>query len=51
VRQHVDAVTKLGREYQMDYCFIYTVRDRRIALIEEYLDTRRAAEILDLEPT
>jgi uncharacterized protein len=47
-RQHVDAVTKDGRPYQMDYCFIYTIRDGRIALIEEFLDTRLAADVLDL---
>ena len=49
VRQHVDAVSKIGRDYHMDYCFIYTVREGRITLIEEYLDTRLAAEILELE--
>jgi ketosteroid isomerase-like protein len=48
VRQHVDALTKDGRPYRMDYCFIYTVRDGRIALIEEFLDTRLAADVLDL---
>jgi ketosteroid isomerase-like protein len=48
VRQHVDALTKDGRPYDMDYCFIYTVRDRRITLIEEFLDTRLAADLLDL---
>jgi ketosteroid isomerase-like protein len=47
-RQHVDALTKDGRPYQMDYCFIYTIRNGRIALIEEYLDTRLAADVLDL---
>jgi uncharacterized protein len=48
-RQHVDALTKDGRPYHMDYCFIYTFRAGRIALIEEYLDTRLAAEVLELE--
>jgi ketosteroid isomerase-like protein len=48
VRQHVEARTKDGASYHMNYCFVYTCRGGQIALIEEYLDTRLAADLLDL---
>ncbi len=48
VRQHVSALTKDGRPYAMEYCFIYSFRDGKIERIDEFLDTQLAFTTLGL---
>ena len=38
VRQAISARTKAGKQYDNEYCWIYTCRDGQIARIEEYVD-------------
>ena len=44
-QQATSAVTHAGDDYTMEYCWIYTLRDGRIAHIREYLDTYVASKI------
>jgi uncharacterized protein (TIGR02246 family) len=46
VQQKMTATTKSGAEYSNEYGWFYTCRDGKIALLEEYADTLRAARIL-----
>jgi ketosteroid isomerase-like protein len=43
---HVQARTAAGLEYDNEYCGIFIVRDGRIAVVREYLDSRYAAQRL-----
>ena len=35
-----------GRDYSNEYIWVYVVRDGRIALIEEHVDTKRFSDIV-----
>jgi ketosteroid isomerase-like protein len=39
VRYHLVGVTAIDFPYDQNYCFLYTVKDRRITEIHEFLDT------------
>jgi uncharacterized protein (TIGR02246 family) len=45
VQQRLTATTLQGREYVNEYCWVYTCRDGKVALLEEYADTLHAARI------
>lgn len=45
VQQRLSATTLKGREYVNEYCWVYTCRDGKIALLEEYADTLLAARV------
>jgi len=45
VRQAISARTQAGKQYDNEYCWIYTCRDGQIARIEEYVDTWKAAKV------
>jgi ketosteroid isomerase-like protein len=47
VQQAISASTREGKQYDNEYCWVYTCRDGRIARIVEYADTRKAAGIFD----
>jgi ketosteroid isomerase-like protein len=47
VEQTIDAVTKEGSVYHMDYCWTYHVVDHKIAKMRIYLDTEHASAVLD----
>ena len=49
VQQHLSAKTLDGTQYENEYCWIYHCRDGRIAKIEEYVDTHKAAKIMGWE--
>ncbi|WP_338183564.1 nuclear transport factor 2 family protein [Jatrophihabitans sp.] len=40
------AITQAGRKYDMEYVWVYTCADGRIAHVREYLDTKLAAEVI-----
>jgi uncharacterized protein len=46
VQQAVSATTRDGKQYDNEYCWVFTCRDGKIAHIVEYGDTWKAAEIL-----
>jgi uncharacterized protein len=46
VQQKLTATTRSGAEYSNEYAWFYTCRDGKVALLEEYADTLRAARIL-----
>jgi hypothetical protein len=46
VQQRLTATTQKGKEYANEYCWVYTCRDGKIALLEEYADTLYASGIL-----
>ena len=48
VQQRLSATTLQGREYVNEYCWVYTCRDGKIALLEEYADTLHAARIFGM---
>ena len=41
-----DAVTHDGRPYKNQYCFVCTVKDDRVVLVNEYFCTKMADEVL-----
>jgi len=47
VQQSISAETRAGKQYDNEYCWVYTFRDGRIAHMMEYADTRKAASILE----
>jgi uncharacterized protein len=49
VQQRVSATTLQGREYVNEYCWVYTCRDGKIAVLEEYADTLYASKVLVIE--
>ena len=46
VQQSLSAKTLDGESYENEYCWVYTCRGGKIARIEEYVDTWKAARIL-----
>ncbi|MEA3214420.1 MAG: uncharacterized protein QOJ19_576 [Acidimicrobiia bacterium] len=46
VQQAISAQTRDGKQYDNEYCWVYTCRDGKIARIVEYADTRKAAGIM-----
>jgi uncharacterized protein len=48
VQQRLSATTLQGREYVNEYCWVYTCRDGKIALLEEYADTLHAARVFGM---
>ena len=49
VQQAVSAKTLGGDQFDNEYCWIYHCRDGKIARIEEYVDTLKAARIMKWE--
>ncbi|MHC4493334.1 MAG: nuclear transport factor 2 family protein, partial [Planctomycetota bacterium] len=47
VQQTLSARTLDGASYENEYCWVYVCRDGRISRIEEYVDTWKAARILN----
>ena len=45
VQQAISAETRDGKQYDNEYCWVYTCRDGKISRIVEYADTRKAAQI------
>jgi ketosteroid isomerase-like protein len=45
VQQSISAETRDGKQYDNEYCWVYTCRDGQIARIVEYADTHKAAQI------
>jgi ketosteroid isomerase-like protein len=45
VQQRLSATTVEGREYVNEYCWVYTCRDGKVALLEEYADTLHGARV------
>ena len=46
VRNSSTAKAANGRDYSNEYIWVYVVRDGRIALIEEHVDTKRFSDIV-----
>ena len=45
VLQAISAKTRDGKQYDNEYCWVYTCRDGQIATIVEYVDTWKAAKV------
>src|SRR5258706_33840 len=45
VQHSISAKTRAGEQYENEYCWVYHCRDGKIAKIEEYADTHKAARI------
>jgi ketosteroid isomerase-like protein len=45
VQQRLSATTLKGKEYVNEYCWVYTCRDGKVAVLEEYADTLHAARV------
>jgi uncharacterized protein len=45
VQQRLTAKTVKGLDYDNQYCWVYTVRDGKIQLLEEYADTLYASRV------
>jgi ketosteroid isomerase-like protein len=43
--------TKAGARYENDYCWVFRVRDDKIASITEYMDTELVTKALTAPPT
>jgi ketosteroid isomerase-like protein len=48
VQQRLTATTLKGREYVNEYCWVYTCRDGKIAVLAEYADTLHAARVFGM---
>jgi ketosteroid isomerase-like protein len=48
VQLRLTATTHGGIDYANEYCWVYTCRDDRVQLLEEYADTWHAARLLGL---
>ena len=46
VQQAISAETRTGKQYDNEYCWVYTCRDGKITKIVEYADTHKAAAIM-----
>jgi uncharacterized protein len=46
VQTGVHAMTKQDKVYEIEYAWIYTCHNGKIAHIREYLDTKRSADVL-----
>src|SRR5215831_5269331 len=49
VQHSISAKTRAGEQYDNEYCWVYHCRDGKIAKIEEYADTHKAARIMKWE--
>ncbi len=49
VQHSISAKTRAGEQYDNEYCWVYQCRDGKIAKIEEYADTLKAARIMKWE--
>lgn len=45
VQQAISAKTVDGKQYDNEYCWVYTCRDGQIARMVEYVDTKKAAGV------
>jgi uncharacterized protein len=48
VEERMRATLPSGRPYDVDYCFVFELRDGLIHRVREYLDTRRGLEMFGL---
>jgi len=48
VQQAISAQTRDDKQYENEYCWVYTCRDGQIARIVEYADTLKASRILPI---
>ena len=46
VEETMRATLSNGRQYENDYCFVFTVSGQRIAQVREYMDTQRGAQCI-----
>jgi len=51
VQQRLSATTLKGREYVNEYCWVYTCRDGKVAVLEEYADTLYASRVFANDET
>ena len=47
VQHSISAKTVGGAQYDNEYCWVYHCRDGKIARIEEYADTLKAAQVME----
>ena len=45
VQQHLTATTRNGNDYANEYCWVYTCRDGKVSVLEEYADTLHAGRV------
>jgi uncharacterized protein (TIGR02246 family) len=45
VQQRLTATARNGRDYANEYCWVYTCRDDRVQILEEYADTLHAGRV------
>jgi uncharacterized protein len=45
VQQRLTATARNGNDYANEYCWVYTCRDGKVQLLEEYADTLHAGRI------
>jgi uncharacterized protein (TIGR02246 family) len=45
VQQAISAQTRTGELYENEYCWVYTCRDGKVARLDEYADTFKAARL------
>ncbi len=45
VQQRLTATARNGNDYANEYCWIYTCRDGKVQLLEEYADTLHAGRV------
>ena len=48
VLQRLQAVTRRGKDYSNEYCWVYTCRDGKIARLDEYADTLYAGRVFGI---
>lgn len=48
VEERMRATLPSGTPYDVDYCFVFELRDGLIHRVREYLDTRRGLEMFGL---
>lgn len=46
--QRLSATTKRGVAYDNEYCWVYTCRDGKIARLDEYVDSYKAAKVFGM---
>jgi len=46
LEEHMSATLANGRNYENDYCFIFTLSGDRISFVREYMDTQRGAKCI-----
>jgi ketosteroid isomerase-like protein len=45
VQQRLTATARNGNDYANEYCWVYTCRDGKVSLLEEYADTLHAGRV------